>query len=397
VTRGSIREYTEVVRWRYLKGEKKEKGRVLDEFAQVTGYHRKTAIRLLNRNSSEKQRRRRGRRRCYGNEVVDVLRQVWEASDRLCSKRLKPFLGEMVRVMRQHGELSLSPSLEAQLCQMSPATIDRVLRPWKRLGGRIRLSTTKPGSLLKNSIPIRTFADWQEEQPGFLEVDLVAHCGDNTEGFYLTTLCTVDVASGWSECIGVWGKGQQRVGSAVHMVRQRLPFPLKGLDSDNGGEFINHHLFAYCHREGITFTRSRSYKKNDSCHVEQKNWSVVRRLVGYDRYSSRAALETMNRAYNTLRLYTNFFQPTMKLISKTRHGARVHKVYDTARTPYQRLLDCDELAQAKRTELAAVYHGLNPVLLLSQINGHLEQLWKLAERPARIPSRKLREKVTCVQ
>jgi hypothetical protein len=233
---------------------------------------------------------------------------------------------------------------------------------------------------LRNSIPIRTFADWQEGQPGFLEVDLVAHCGENTEGFYLTTLCTVDVASGWSECIGVWGKGQQRVGSAVHMVRQRLPFPLRGLDSDNGGEFINHHLFAYCHREGITFTRSRSYKKNDSCHVEQKNWSVVRRLVGYDRYSSRAALETMNRTYNSLRLYTNFFQPTMKLLSKTRHGARVHKVYDTARTPYQRLLDCDELTQAKRAELAAVYHGLNPVLLLSQINGHLEQLWKQAER-----------------
>ena len=242
------------------------------------------------------------------------------------------------------------------------------------------MSTTKPGSLLRNSIPIRTFADWQEEQPGFLEVDLVAHCGENTEGFYLTTLCTVDVASGWSECIGVWGKGQQRVGSAVHMVSQRLPFPLRGLDSDNGGEFINHHLFAYCHREGITFTRSRSYKKNDSCHVEQKSWLVVRRLVGYDRYSSRAALETMNRTYNSLRLYTNFFQPTMKLLSKTRHGARVHKVYDTARTPYQRLLDYDELTQAKRAELAAVYHGLNPVLLLSQINGHLEQLWNQAER-----------------
>jgi hypothetical protein len=312
VTRGSIREYTEVVRGRYLKSKRKEKGRALDEFVQVTGYHRKTAIRLLNRNNSQKQRKRRGRRRCYGNEVVDALRQVWEASDRLCSKRLKPFLGEMVRVMRQHGELSLGAGLEAQLCQMSPATIDRVLRPWRRLGGRSRLSTTKPGNLLGNSIPIRTFADWQEGQPGFLEVDLVAHCGENTEGFYLTTLCTVDVAIGWSECIGVWGKGQQRVGSAVHMVRQRLPFPPRGLDSDNGGEFINHHLFAYCHREGITFTRSRSYKKNDSCHVEQKNWSVVRRLVGYDRYSSRAALETMNRTYNSLRLYTNFFQPTMK-------------------------------------------------------------------------------------
>jgi hypothetical protein len=243
------------------------------------------------------------------------------------------------------------------------------------------LSTTKPGSLLKSSIPIRTFADWEEAGPGFLEVDLVAHCGESTEGFYLTTLCAVDVASGWSECIGVWGKGQHRVGAAVHQVRQRLPFTMLGLDSDNGGEFINQHLYTYCQREGITFTRSRSYKKNDSCHVEQKNWSVVRRLVGYDRYKSQAALGALNRAYQVLRLYTNFFQPTMKLVSKTRHGARVHKVYDTAKTPYQRLLECGLLTQAKQTELAAIYRGLNPVQLLSQLNAHLEQLWKMAERP----------------
>jgi hypothetical protein len=299
--------------------------------------------------------------------------------------------------MCQHGELSVSASLEARLCQMSPATIDRLLRPWRRRGGRSRLSTTKPGSLLKSAIPIRTFADWEEGQPGFLEVDLVAHCGESTEGFYLTTLSTVDVASGWSECIGVWGKSQQRVGSAVHQVRRRLPFPLKGLDSDNGSEFINHHLFAYCRREGINFTRSRSYKKNDSCHVEQKNWSMVRRLVGYDRYASRRALETLNRVYYVLRLYTNFFQPSLKLLSKTRHGARVHRVYDMAKTPYQRLLDCGELTGAKRVELAAVYHGLNPVTLLRQLNGNLEQLWKMAERPASNPSQKLREKITCVQ
>jgi hypothetical protein len=213
-------------------------------------------------------------------------------------------------------------------------------------------------------------------------VDLVAHCGESTEGFYLTTLCAVDVATGWSECIGVWGKGQHRVGAAVHELRQRLPFAMLGLDSDNGSEFINQHLYTYCRREGITFTRSRSYKKNDSCHVEQKNWSVVRRLVGYDRYGSRTALEALNRAYRALRLYTNFFQPTMKLVSKTRHGARVHKVYDTAQTPYQRLLECGVLSQNKRTELAAIYGGLNPVRLLSQINANLEQLWKMAERPS---------------
>jgi len=235
--------------------------------------------------------------------------------------------------------------------------------------------------LLKSSIPIRTFTDWEENRPGFLEVDLVAHCGDSTNGFYLTTLSTVDVASGWSECIGIWGKGQARVGGAVHRVRQRLPFPLLGLDSDNGSEFINQHLYSYCQQQGITFTRSRSYKKNDSCHVEQKNWSVVRRLIGYDRYSSRAALEALNRGYELLRLYINFFQPVMKLVDKTRQGAKVHKVYDIAQTPYQRLLNSGVFTEAKRQELAATYIRLNPVLLLKQINENLEGLWSMAERP----------------
>jgi hypothetical protein len=276
----------------------------------------------------------------------------------------------------------MAAEIEAQLCQISPSTIDRLLRPYRHLGGRHPFTTTKPGSLLKSSIPIRTFTDWQENSPGFLEVDLVSHCGESTEGFYLTTLSTVDVASGWSECMGVWGKGQERVGGAVHKIRQRLPFPLLGLDSDNGSEFINQHLYNYCRRERITFTRSRSYKKNDSCHVEQKNWSVVRRLVGYDRYNSRGALEALDRVYNLTRLYVNFFQPVMKLLDKTRNGAKVHKVYDTAQTPYQRLLESGVLTEAKRQELATVYHGLNPVLLLKQINENLESLWNLAEHPA---------------
>jgi len=236
--------------------------------------------------------------------------------------------------------------------------------------------------LVKRSIPIRSFADWEEARPGFLEVDLVPHCGGSAEGFYLTTLCAVDVASGWSECVGVWGKGQERVGAAVHRVRQRLPFPMLGLDSDNGSEFINQHLYTYCRRERITFTRSRSYKKNDSCYVEQKNWSVVRRLVGYDR--SRAALETLNRLYDLLRLYANFFQPVMKLVTKTRQGAKVHKVYDRARTPYQRLLDAGVVTEARRQEWAAIYRGLNPVDLLEQMNKTLEQLWAMAELPVRL-------------
>jgi hypothetical protein len=282
----------------------------------------------------------------------------------------------MIRVLRQHGEQHIDTDLEAQLCQMSTSTIDRLLKPCRRLGGRKGLSTTRPGSLLKNSIPIRTFADWQENKPGFVEVDLVAHCGESVADFYLNTLCAVDVASGWTECLPVFGKGQWRVGGAIHRMRQRLPVPLLGLDSDNGSEFINKHLYTYCQKEGITFTRSRAYKKNDSCHVEQKNGNVIRRFVGYERYATKASFECLDRIYTLVRLYINFFQPTMKLMSKTRHGAKVNKVYDTAKTPYQRLLETDVLSKAKKQELAATYHNLNPVHLLKQINDNLESLWR---------------------
>ena len=208
----------------------------------------------------------------------------------------------------------------------------------------------------------------------------MSHCGESVEGFFLTTLCAVDVCSGWTECVGGWGKGQVRVGGAIHQMQQRLPFALKGLDSDNGGEFINHYLYEYCRRNGIVFTRSRSYKKNDSCHVEQKNWSIVRRLIGYGRFSSRRALEILNRVYSLLRLYVNFFQPVMKLVYKTRNGAKVHKVYDVARTPYQRLLGSGVLTQIQKQALAAIYHGLNPVTLLNEINENLEELWTQADR-----------------
>ena len=383
MTRGSVREYAAAVRERYRLASREEKGEILDEFERVTGYHRKAAIRLLT-GKRERSTGRRGRPRRYSN-LLQPLKVIWEASDRLCSKRLQPFIPEMARVMREQGEQHLDAGLEGQLCQMSAATIDRLLRPYRRLGGRKPFSTTKPGSLLKSAIPIRTFADWQENTPGFTEVDLVAHCGESTEGFYLNTLSAVDVASGWIECLPVWGKGQDRVGGAIHRLRQRLPFDLLGLDSDNGGEFINQQLYTYCQKHKITFTRSRSYKKNDSCHVEQKNWSVVRCLVGYDRYTTKAAYECLERVYCDVRLYMNFFQPTMKLWSKTRHGARVHKVYERAQTPYQRLRKTGVLNMEKQAELAAEYRRLNPVQLLKRINGNLEQLWRLAVRPTTAP------------
>ena len=317
MTRGGVKEYLEAVQGRYRKATRQEKGGILDEFVQVTGYHRKAAIRLLARGYQKGSTHRLGRPKEYGLEVVAALKKAWGASDRMCSQRLQPFLPELVQVLERHGELAVTSEVKDQLCRLSPATIDRLLRPYRQRGQRRPFSTTKPGSLLKAAIPIRTFADWDDKRPGFLEIDLVAHCGESTEGFYLNTLSTVDVATGWVECQGVWGKSQDRVGGAIHHLSQRLPFPLLGLDSDNGGEFINHHLYAYCQRNKITFTRSRPYKKNDSAHVEQKNWSVVRRLVGYDRYSSKEALTQLNRLYQLVRLYTNFFQPVMQLQQKT--------------------------------------------------------------------------------
>lgn len=387
MTKSGIREYADALRNRYLSATKPEKRKILDEFIKVTGYHRKAAIRLM-RNGYSKIHPKLGRKKIYDATIREALKTVWEASDRLCSKRLKPFLPELIRVMRIQNEINISEEIATQLSRMSPSTIDRQLHHYRQLGGRKSISTTKPGSLLKSAIPIRTFSEWEEVKPGFIETDLVAHCGDTVEGFYLNTLSAVDIASGWIECIGVWGKGQQRVGGAIHNVRQRLPFPLLGLDSDNGSEFINQNLYEYCRRERITFTRSRSYKKNDNCYVEQKNWSVVRRIIGYDRYSSKAAYEKLNQVYYSLRLYMNFFQPAMKLVSKTRQGAKVHKIYDTAQTPYQRLLNSGVLTETKKQELAALYNHLGPVSLYGLINKNLEELWMMADRfnkPQRSP------------
>ena len=379
VTRRGIRELVEAVRGRYLRGSKKVKTRILNEFVANTGLHRKAAIRLLNRRAKPAGKKKSGRPRLYGLEVMAVLKTAWEATDRVCSRRLQPFLPELLGLLMNKEEIVITEEAYLQLCHMSASTIDRILHKWRRTGARHGFSTTKPGSLLKAAIPIRTFGDWDDQRPGFVEADLVAHCGDSSEGFYLTTLSTVDVATGWFEPVAVWGRGQEHVGGAVHKVRQRLPVPMLGLDSDNGSEFINQRLHEYCQQSHITFTRSRAYKKNDSCHVEQKNWAVVRRVIGYHRFSSKQAYVALENVYVMLRLYVNFFQPVLKLVRKTRHGARVRKEYDTAQTPYRRLLRSGTLSQDKERQLASIYSALNPVTLLAHIRQAVEHLWTLAE------------------
>jgi hypothetical protein len=377
MTRGSIEELAAAVRERYRKASKEEKGVMLREFCENTGYHRKSAIRLLGRKDRPGVERR-GRRRQYGAEVGRALQQVWEASGRICSKRLEPFMEELVDVLERHEELVLTPELKHLLFELSPASIDRLLRPYRSGLQRQPSSRSNSLSLIRSQVPLRTFSQWQSAQVGEMQADLVLHCGESTEGFYLCTLVAVDVATGWCECQPVWGKGQERVGAAVHEVQARLPFPLRELHTDNGSEFLNHHLWSYCQRKDIGFSRSRPYKKNDQAYVEQRNWTLVRKSVGYDRYCSKAALAALAELYPALCLYVNFFQPLRKLVAKERNGAKLTKHYDSALTPYQRLLEADALSPDQKHRLHPLYLSLNPLLLQSTIRTALERLWPLA-------------------
>src|SRR5262249_54709031 len=297
-----------------------------------------------------------------------------------------PFVSELLDRLIRCGELTLTPAVDKLLRQASRSTLARLLAPARAQYPRRGATITHPGPWLKHEIPIRTFTEWDDARPGFLEVDLVAHCGSSTQGFYLCTLCAVDIAACWVELQAVWGKGQVRVGGAIHHVSERLPVPLVGLDSDNGSEFINQYLYAYCQRYHITFTRSRAWKKNDNAHVEQKNGAIVRHLVGYDRFASKAAYAQLTRVYQLARLHVNFFQPVEKLLSKTRAGARTRRFYDRAQTPYQRLCALGVLPPATRAELDALYHRLNPLQVRRELEAALERLWTLAAPdPRRAP------------
>jgi hypothetical protein len=385
VTRASLHEYAAIQRERYRRaGGKKARGEILTEVVRVTGIHRKAAIRLLRREAREPGARpRAGRPRHYGPEVARVAAVVWEASGYIGAHRLHPFVAELRDRLQQHGELAVRPEHDKQLRQASRATLSRLLAGARAQRPPRAASTTRVGSWLKHEIPIRTFAEWDDARPGFAEVDLVAHCGGTTKGFYLCTLCAVDVKTAWVELQAVWGKGQQRVRAAVHHVRGRWPVLMQGLDSDNGSEFINAALLEYCRQYGITFTRSRAGKKNDSAHVEQKNGAVVRALVGYDRFASRAAYAQLARVYELARLHVNFFQPTQKLVHKSRDGAHTHRVYDTAQTPFQRVCAVGELTAARRQELARLYEQLHPLRLRRDLEAALQRLWGLAVPPTR--------------
>ena len=379
MTRTSIHEYAAAQRERYHRASRADKHRILDEVVAVTGYHRKAAIRLLrHRPRGQPPRPRSGRPRVYGADVATAAAVLWEATGEIGAIRLQPFVPELLERLETGGELVLAPKLAAALRRASAATLKRLLAPARKSRPPRGRGITRAGTWLKHQIPIRTFADWNDAQPGFLEGDLVAHCGDSTQGFYLCTLCTVDIVTSWTELEAVWGKGQQRVGSAVHQVRQRLPMPLLGFDSDTGSEFVNALFWRYCQREGITFTRGRAHKKNDSAHVEQKNGAIVRRWIGYDRYATKAAYAALTHVYRLLRLHVNFFQPVQKLVEKVRTGPRVRRVYDQAQTPYHRLCASGVLKPEQREALKALYQSLKPLELRRQLDAAVERLWTLA-------------------
>jgi hypothetical protein len=311
----------------------------------------------------------------YGKDVTAELVILDDLFDHICSKLLRAAITTELPHLYETRTIRVSPECYQKLMAVSPATIDRLLAEHRRRTGR-RRGGTKPGSLLKKQIPIRTWADWTEDRPGFCELDLVDHSGGIVAPGqdHAWTLCFTDVHTAWTECVAVRNKAQVHVFAAILRARQRLPFPLLGIDSDNGSEFINDQLYRYCMQEEITFTRGRVGRKNDNPYVEQKNWSIVRRAVGYARYDSQEQLDLLNRLYALLRFYTNFFLPVMKCQQKVRVNGKVKRIYDDPRTPYARALECEHVSDADKAELRETYGYLNLISLRRQIDGLLDQL-----------------------
>jgi hypothetical protein len=378
------RSATIVTAPRYQKATKKQRGRILEEFVALTGYARCYAAYLLRSQGKKKyiginavlvadvgKKTAKPRQRIYDHLVFAALLQIWLIMDCLCGKRLAPILPEVVSLLKHHKEIRIDKTTEVKLLSISAATIDRLLKHEKKKLQMKGRSHTKPGTLLRHQIPIRTFSEWNEKRPGFVEIDLVGHDGGDSHGEFAQTLTVTDVCTGWTDIQAVKNKAQCWVFEALTDIRSRLPFALLGIDSDNGAEFINDHLCRYCIQEEITFTRARSYRKNDNCFVEQKNYSVVRRAVGYMRHDTAEELRLLNELYGHLRLYSNHFHPVMKLLEKTRVGSKVKKRYDKPQTPYQRVVASPCVSKAAKKHLTQEHDQLNPADLKRKIT-HLQ-------------------------
>lgn len=370
--------YLKAIRSRYQRARRRAKALILDEFCAVCGYHRKYAIRLLSQTGRRSKARKVGRPATYASAaLLTILKRIWFAADQMCSKKLKAALP----LWLPSYEMAYQPlpaDLRAQLLAMSPATIDRLLKPVRARTGRKGLCGTRPGSLLKQQIPIRT-GYWDISQPGFMEADTVAHCGNSLVGDFAWSLTLTDILSCWTEIRATWGKGAEGVCTQVEAIESQLPFALLGFDCDNGSEFLNHHLLRYFsdRPQEVAFTRSRPYRKNDNAHVEQKNWTHVRQLFGYDRIADPGLIPLMNDLYaKEWSLYQNHFCPNMKLVEKQRINARYKKKYDAPKTPYQRLLDSEHITDDAKQQLHDIHETLNPFILKQAIERKLQQIFR---------------------
>lgn len=378
ITGTARRELVRVVGERYRSCAPAEKRRVLDEFVAVTGWHRKHAIRVLNAAGCERERTRRARPRVYDEAVRQALLVLWEASDRLCAKRLRPLLPTLTAALERHGHLQLADDVRARVLTASAATIDRLLAEPRATARGDARKRRRAVPAVRAAIPIRTRSDWNDPKPGCMEADLVAHCGTSPEGSFVNTLVLTDVATTWTECVPIVVRESTLIVDALERLRTTMPFTLLALDTDNGSEFINEAVSTFCKKHNIEFTRSRPYRKNDQAWVEQKNGAIVRRLVGYGRLEGLAATQTLNRLYIASRLFVNLFQPSFKLAEKTRIGARVIKKYHLPATPGARLLASEFISEATKERVKAAQAALDPLRLLDEIRAAQHELAALA-------------------
>ena len=372
----SVREYLNAIYNRYHKVSKKLKHLILDEFCATTGLNRKYVIRRLSEDPSTRRREARRRKCAYGSQVISVLASVWEASGYPCSERLKALLALWMPWIKER--FRIDSVLEGQLVSISARQIDRRLKERKTQIRKRIYGRTKPGTLLKHHIPIRT-DNWDVKTPGWTEVDTVSHSGTCAEGQFCHTVNQTDILTTWVEGRAVLGKAEDKVVDALDEMAQALPFALKGIDSDNGSEFINWHLLRYCKRKKIQPFRGRPYKKDDNAHIEQKNWTHVRKLFGWDRYDTQEATDAMNDLYrNELRLFMNLFIPSIKLLRKERIGSRLKRVYETSKTPFERVMDSTMGDPQKVAALKNLRDTLNPFDLSRAIDNKLERIYRLA-------------------
>lgn len=372
----SKRESVQKAKERYLKADKKDKGVILDELEANTNLHRKYLVNRLSTKTdlSYKEPINRKRHETYDANVIYHLKKIWAIFDYPCGQRLQPMMNEYISVLEKFKELIIPDGVKEKLLKIKAATIDRRLKKFRMLRHKKVLSTTKPGSMLKKNIPIKT-SSWDEKRLGFGELDTVAHGGGSASGEFVSSLTYTDILSQWTESVATMGKAESRIKAGLEELDERLPFPLRGIDPDNGGEFINWQLYHHCLAKNIEFTRGRPYCKNDNAHIEQKNYTHVRKLIGYKRLDEQHQLEKLNDLYrNEWRLYKNFFIPNKKLIEKKRVGAKIVKKYDTPRTPYQRLLECKDFPMAEKEKLNQIYAKLNPAELRRNIDKKLSKI-----------------------